>query len=339
MKVLPLTECHRGGWNLLVSRTPESGFMQSWDWSCFKEADGFRVTRLGVVQGDDLIAGAMVYSVNPSFGSSPLELPHGPVLPWSDESAARQAAELLWTEFLVLADQTRAPFLRMEPLIFGAIPHWMGPLVRAPLDLIPTPTLIMDLSRSEDALLESMKPKGRYNIRLALRKGVEVTWSNDMEALENFYLLFDLTCKRHGFAGEPKGFFSKMLRSLGSMVRIYFASYCGMILSTALTIQFGDRATYLYGGSLPFLRSVMAPYAMHWRIMLDAKARGCRLYDFYGIAPTNEPMHGYARFSQFKSRFGGKIQTTTGAHDHYFYSHLAALWVEKMGEAQERSRP
>jgi len=69
---------------------------------------------------------------------------------------------------------------------------------------------------------------------------------------------------------------------------------------------------------------------MHWKIMQDAKEMGCRRYDFFGIAPLNDPNHAYARFSRFKSRFGGKIVTTIGAYDFYLYPQLAELWINRL---------
>ncbi len=39
--------------------------------------------------------------------------------------------------------------------------------------------------------------------------------------------------------------------------------------------------------------------------MRNAKARGHRWYDFYGIAPLNTPTDRWANFSVFKRKFGG----------------------------------
>jgi len=331
LKLIGLSEEYRERWNYLLMQTPESGFMQSWEWSRFKEAEGQRVLRLGVVDNDDLIAGAMVYCAG---SHAPYLMPHGPVLAWQNEAQAKCAFDLIYDKLGKVAEQTHSPIIRIEPLL-SDIPAWMGSPVRAPLDLSPTPTLMIDIGKSEDELLAAMHPKGRYNIRLAIKKGVEIICRNDAQALDDFYFLFELTYRRHDFFGESKRFFENMDKYLGS--RIYFAYYQGMLLSSAIAVFFGNKATFLYGGSLPFMRSVMSPYLMHWKIMQDAKAMGCRWYDFFGIAPPNDPNHVYARFSRFKSRFGGKIVTTIGAHDFYLYPQLAELWINRLLWSQSLS--
>ncbi len=301
--------------------------MQSWAWSEFKAAQGQSVARLGFFDGEELAGGALVYSVE--AGLSPFHMPHGPVLPWKDLLKAGQCLELLTARLSEMAARTGAPLARFEPLLEGELPYFLDKFPRAPLDLVPTPTLLVDISGSEEDILRAMQPKGRYNVRLALRKGVEVSCAGP-EELGEFYDLFELTCARHGFGGEPTSFFDGLFKSLGPSggAKLYFARYKGMLLSTAVVVFYGGKATYLYGASAPFMRSAMAPYAMHWRIMLDARARGCRVYDFYGIAPEGQPQHAYCRFTPFKLRFGGRRAVTCGARDFYFYPQLARLLLE-----------
>ena len=57
---------------------------------------------------------------------------------------------------------------------------------------------MIDLSQSEDALLARMKPKTRYNVRLAERKGVKIRLGavDDMDLL---YQLYAETSIRDGF--------------------------------------------------------------------------------------------------------------------------------------------
>lgn len=322
-------------WEALVKAVPESGFMQSWAWSDFKAAQGQSVRRLGLFEKERLLGGAMVYSVSSPY--APLHLPHGPVLTWRDPEAAAEGARLLAGALEAGSAETGAPLVRFEPLLEGPLPEYLGKTARAPLDLVPTPTLLVDISGTDSDILGRMTQKGRYNVRLAERKGVDVRRSSEADGLKEFFSLFELTCLRQGFDGEPLSFFEGLFSALEGrgMARLYLAWYRGMLMAGAVAVFHGPKATYLYGASSPFLRSAMAPYALHWRIMRDARDAGCGVYDFYGIAPENAPGHAYARFTAFKTRFGGRRSLTCGAHDVYFYPRLASLLQEAVGRGEK----
>jgi peptidoglycan pentaglycine glycine transferase (the first glycine) len=331
MKLANLGREHAAEWNALVCASAASGFMQSWAWSEFKEAEGVAVERLGVFEKGRLAAGAMVYRVETSLGVSPLAMPHGPVLPWGDPAKAEACFALLKARLAALAEKTNSPMARLEPFL-GALPPWLGTPLRAPLDLVPTPTLLVPLAGPDETLLAGMTQKGRYNTRLAERKGVEVVCAADNSLTSDFHELFSLTCARHNFTGEPVGFFTRLLDALGpaGQARVYLASYQGMPAAALVAVFFGNKATYLYGGTSPFLKHTMASYALHWRVMRDARDLGCGLYDMYGVAPADQPEHPYARFSAFKARFGGFLARSAGAYDLYFYPQLARTLVSRL---------
>ena len=333
MIIKDLSLSNKPAWESLVKASPASGFMQSWDWAGFKAAQGQSVARLGLFDGAELRGGAMVYSVASPY--APLLLPHGPVLPWHDEAATAEGAGLLRAKLEMISAATGSPLARFEPLLEGEAPACLGKLTRAPLDLVPTPTLLTDISGGDETILSHMTQKGRYNVKLALRKGVEVrAVESSGENLRDFYSLFELTSMRQGFDGEPLSFFESLFGSLGptGAARLYLAHYRGILAAGAVAMFYGGRATYLYGASSPFVRQAMAPYALHWQIMRDAREQGCAAYDFYGIAPEGAVAHAYSRFTQFKLRFGGRHSVTCGAQDLYFYPQLAALLRNALSE-------
>ncbi len=325
----------KSAWDGLVKASVCSGFMQSWEWSRFKEEAGQRVFRLGIMDGNVLIGGAIVYAVESSLGTSPLIIPHGPVLPWDRTDLAQEALRFLLKEFNVIARDLGAPALRVEPVVSAeTMARYFPEAKRAPIDLIPTPSLLIDIARPDQEILAGMKPKGRYNIKQAAKQGVETSCGVSMDLLEEFYALFELTCVRHRFTGENLEFFQSLMQHLSveKMARIYLTRYRGVLTSAAIVVFYGPTATYLYGGSLPFFPRSMSSYDLHWRAMRDAREEGCRYYDFYGIAPKDNPRHPYARFTAFKKKFGGRLTTNTGAHDMIFYEQLSDLWLKQMDE-------
>ncbi|MGA7937688.1 MAG: peptidoglycan bridge formation glycyltransferase FemA/FemB family protein, partial [Kovacikia sp.] len=245
--------------------------------------------------------------------------------------------KLLLEQARILAKEWGAIALRIEPLL-SEKPGYLDSFVRAPVDLLPSETLLIDLRPSETEILQAMKPKGRYNIRLSQRHGVETSFTTDPQAIPIFYDLFWETVNRQQFFGEPYGFFINLCQTLfaANRAEIGLATWKGKILSAILLLYWGNpssncptphspsspaRATYLYGGRSPRHPHVMASYGLHWAAMQRAKAKGYPVYDFYGY--TQKPEHSYAKFSQFKRQFGGTPLTTIGAQDYFFYDRLA----------------
>ena len=57
-------------------------------------------------------------------------------------------------------------------------------------------------------------------------------------------------------------------------------------------------------------KNMMAPYLMHWEIIMWAKSRGYEYYDFWGIDPQKWP--GVTRF---KLGWGGRVVEYPGSFD------------------------
>ena len=70
-------------------------------------------------------------------------------------------------------------------------------LRKANTNILPANTVLIDLATSEQEILARMKPKTRYNIRLALKKGVEVK-DMGIAGLEVWYRLYTETALRNG---------------------------------------------------------------------------------------------------------------------------------------------
>ena len=171
----------------------------------------------------------------------------------------------------------------------------------------PRDTLCIDLRPSEDEILAQMKPKGRYNVRVARKHGVTIVRDNSYQGLIDFMRIQRCTIVRKGMKPTTPAYFRAMLTELvpRGQASLFFAEHGGRRLATALVVTCGRRASYLYGGSLLAQRSVMAPYLLHFEIMRRAKASGCEWYDLWGVAPLDQPNHAWQQISEFKRKLGG----------------------------------
>jgi lipid II:glycine glycyltransferase (peptidoglycan interpeptide bridge formation enzyme) len=167
---------------------------------------------------------------------------------------------------------------------------------------------ILDISKSADQLLSTMHPKTRYNINLAVKKGVTIGPGN----IDDFLLLNRATRQRDKFRPHPDYYYQKMAETLGSdFLKIWQASYQNKVLTSVIIIYFDDTATYVHGASSDEHREVMAPHLLHWEIIKDAQAREFSYYDLGGVNPDdkNHPAHkkSWEGISRFKQSFGGDI--------------------------------
>lgn len=321
-------------WEVLVSANPKSGIMQSLYWAEAKRKQGLDTIHLGFFNSDELIAGSIFYRSKKQNGTSILFAPEGPVLPWEDE----KSSSILLTSLLDFLQHEQKQgvliALRIEPRLQGVIPPYLREFSRAPVDLVPRETLYIDLSLSEDDLLAQMKEKGRYNIKLSQRNGIKVVEDRSPRAVDYFYTIMQEASERDGFALEPKENFRHLIDSLraGGHAKILFSEHEEDLLGTLFLVTYGKRATYLYGGISNKKRNLMGGYALQWEAMKLAKQAGCSVYDFYGYDQFRSPDHRYARFSQFKSQFGGQPITLIGAQEYFYLDMLAESFIRAVNE-------
>ncbi|MFC1644426.1 lipid II:glycine glycyltransferase FemX [Patescibacteria group bacterium] len=266
--------------------SPDGGFLQSEDWIGFQENTGKNV--FGIVS--DCFCAKVVLHKLPIVGGYGY-VPRGPVFDLKKEGCIEDVSE----KFLELIGESkknglgwlRIDALSREQLKF--IESLDVNIKKAPHNTQPKQIFVIDISDDEEGIMSSMKPKTRYNIRLAKKKGVEVesfdkNHEKFEEHLEEFLRLTKVMAKRSKITPHPDAYYRKMVESISSeQVKLYVAKYEGKIITSALVIFYGEMATYLHGASDDEYRNVMAPFLLQWIAILDARERGCMKYDFGGI--------------------------------------------------------
>lgn len=181
---------------------------------------------------------------------------------------------------------------------------------------------IVRITGTEDEILALMKPKGRYNIKIAQKHEVMVEKSDNVE---DFYKIFRETAERDGFQIRPKSYFENLMKILkpAGLAEMLVARYNGKPVAAGIFTFYGETASYLYGASLSSDREVMAPYLLHWEAIKLAKEKGCTYYDLLAVTPfdslnpknSNLKPHKYSGITRFKEQFGGVSYQTFGSYD------------------------
>jgi lipid II:glycine glycyltransferase (peptidoglycan interpeptide bridge formation enzyme) len=216
------------------------------------------------------------------------------------------------------------------------IPH--SSFKRASADIQPPDTVLIDLTLSPNDILTAMKQKWRYNIGLAKKHGVVVS-CNKEQNIDIFYQLLTETAARDGLAIHNIEYYRALFEEfkkvesishfsffISHSLKLYTATHEDDILAAIVVLFRGKEATYLYGASANIKRNLMAPYALQWKAMQDAKANGCTVYDMFGIPPDENPDHPMTGLYRFKTGFGGKIIHRPGSWDYPYKPILYALF-------------
>lgn len=289
---------------------PYGNIHQSSKWAEFQSGVVGRGKALayGVKDGDKLRAAGLFVRQELPYGLCWYFCPRGPLLSYGKPSEAAKEWGVIWNGLKGVLAKEKCVFLRVEwPVCEGKSMDFGQ---KAHAHHFPEHTLEIDLSASEEEILKQMKQKGRYNIKVATKHGVKIRKSKDAE---DFWKIFKKTTKRDGFSGHSKKYYEDLLRILGDKAELFLAEYKEKVLAAAIVTYFGDTATYYFGASSDEDRNVMAPYLLHWEIVKDAKAKGCRWYDLFGVAPlavskggaSYDEKHPWAGVTGFKEKFGG----------------------------------
>ena len=324
-----ITERER--WNAIVRCLPTCHVLQSWEWGAFKARHGWAPSRLAFTTGGEHVAAALVLQRRAApFPFSILYVPKGPLLDYDDEA--------LWRGVLAhlerMAQQRRAIFVKIDPDV--PADHPTATAVLRARGWQPSQeqiqfrnTLRTDLRPEPEEILAAMKSKTRYNIRYAMRKGVEVEPSDDLRL---FYEMYAETAARDGFLIRPFEYYQDAWGSFiqAGLAQLFIARYQGEPLAGVLPFRFGSTAWYMYGASRNVHRNLMPTYLLQWEAMLWARAHGCTTYDWWGapdVLDESDPMWGVYRF---KAGFAAEFVAQIGAWDYPSLPILYRLYTHLM---------
>jgi lipid II:glycine glycyltransferase (peptidoglycan interpeptide bridge formation enzyme) len=301
-------------WDAQLLAWPRAHLLQSWGWGELQAGAGWSVERLSVPVGATslpvtvLRGGAGVPGLPPR-----LYVPKGPACPPGDEAAWPATVAALDA----CAGRAGASSVTLEPPAWyderAALGARLGSAWRPGPTVQPEHTAVIDLDGGEDAVLARMRPKGRYNIRLAEKKGVRVETPGDPAlAARELARLCAATAARQGINLPGVAYFERVLRVLPT-ARVHLATVDGEAVSGVLVAHFAGEMIYLYGGSETRYRERQPSSALHWHVIREALSAGCDRYDLWGIPPSADPDHPWHGLRQFKLQLGGVERSSAGA--------------------------
>jgi lipid II:glycine glycyltransferase (peptidoglycan interpeptide bridge formation enzyme) len=319
-------------WDAWVASDPRGHLLQTSRWARLKCAFGWsadRVTLRTAPSADaPIVAGASVLYRRLPWGQTLAYIPKGPLVDWAVPTETSALLDLIRKQ----CSQRHAALLKIEPELPDS-PVLASALAdagfqRSMQHVQPLSTIHIDLFADKDTILARMKPKWRYNIRLAERKGVTVRHGGnaDLPAIQR---LMEATSHRDGFAVHSPAYYARATELFvqAGMGTWLIAEHAGEALAAIAVFALGEAAWYMWGASADSARNLMPNHALQWAAMTWAKARGCLTYDLWGIPDeVGENPEAYAESEswgndglwgvyRFKQGFGGQVVRYAGAWD------------------------
>lgn len=306
----------REKWDEFVKSHEEANFLQSWDFYEFHAARGKDIFRRAMVWGDRIVA-AYAGVVETAKRGKYLAIAGGPILDWEDLELVRE----IFKDIKAVGKEAGCDFVRVRPQLPESekslkLMRELG-LKRAPMYLSAEFVGILDLLKSEDEILAEASQGFRQKVRKAEKNGIEIKAETSDEAIREFCKLEKLHAKRQKYVAFSDEWLEKQFKAFreGDEVLIYTARFEGEILAMNFMIFYGAEASHHYGVSTELGMKYSAAPLLHLAAMKEARRRGCKRYNLWGIVSREERKHRFYGVSEFKRSSGCSELKYTPAHD------------------------
>lgn len=306
-------------------------FLQSDAWQKYEELEGHQTF---TKETEDFSYLAVKHRTR--LGSY-LFVPYGPSLSTTQpEKSLKKALESLTS----LGKAQKAIFIRLEPTYaFSAstLAH-MG--LTKTKDIDPAHTWLLDLSPTESELLKNFTQGTRTCVNQFPKKGLSVEISHDPADIRHLTALQHKLAKEKNITAYSESHLKNELSQ--PFASLYLVRYNpdtdqslinpdpsapmsskprpekNSIIAASLFFDDLKNSTRFYMQSAADMtyKYLPATHGMLAAAIFDAKKKGLKYFDFWGIAPDDAPKdHPWAGFTKFKKSFSGFAKSYSGTYD------------------------
>ena len=265
-------------------------FQQSKEWAEVKE---FWENEIIVMQDNNRnikVSMSILIRKIPIFGNL-MYVPRGPIGDIHDEDILKELTIKMkeiakkYKAFVIIIE----PNVKKEDKLFEKLARKLGykinsKAIKFDQEIQARHNFRLNLeNKTKDEIFKNFASKTRYNVRLAIKKGVIVEEKNE-SGIDEFYALMQETGKRDNFRTRPKEYFEKILKEFPYQTKIYIAYYENEPISAIMPMLYGNKMWYLYGASSNKHRNLMSTYLLQWEMIKLAIENNCKVYDFRGVS-------------------------------------------------------
>ena len=299
-----------------LEKSERCNFQQSIEWSKVKTS--WKAETVLAEDSSGRIVGSLMVWIRkiPVFGNI-MYSPRGPICDIHNIEVLKQLTE----GAKELAKKYNAIVLRIEPDIPSSDEAFRGIMTDIGYQIKDDaknfreeiqPRYVFRLNtkdKTEEELFNNLHQKTRYNVRLAIKKGVQVK-EGTREDLKDFHKIMITTGIRDGFITRPLEYFERMWDCLGPKhMKLLMAYYEDKPISGVIVIVYGNKTWYLYGASSNEHRNLMPNYLLQWEMIKIALQNKSDVYDLRGVPGIADNSNGLYRF---KKGFGAEYTEFIG---------------------------
>ncbi|MFA7244801.1 MAG: peptidoglycan bridge formation glycyltransferase FemA/FemB family protein [Candidatus Magasanikbacteria bacterium] len=327
-------------WEEFLSQEEYVLMKQSYKNGEFHKSMGENYWLIGIYENNILIGGSMIISVHARRGNF-LLAPYGPIIRKDYQNVLTELMKFLKAK----AEKEKYNFIKFSPFIDESeenkrIYQQVG-FRKAPIHILAETSWLLDLSLSEEKLLFNMNKNHRNLINRCLREKVKITFSKEIQDLKEFNTLLDHTAKKHHFVRFSNNYLEKEFIAFEkdnevSVIKAYLPED-QKIDAGAVVYFYGNSAAYRHGASLVKNKKLPTSYLVQWEAIKEAKRRGMKYYNFWGIAPDNaSDKHPFKGITHFKKGFGGFQKNLLPAHDYIVSKKYWFNWIIETIRSKKR---
>ena len=317
MKIAIIDAKNRELWDKFVASHKESNFLQSWDFYEFHSSRGNPITRRIAVNENGNIIGAYAGVVETAKRGRHLAIAGGPIIDWH----CSELVDKIFDDIKQEGKRLKCVFVRLRPQLELSEKSLKlmkdHGFIKAPMYLSVEYAGILNLEKSEAEILAGASQGFRRKLRKAEKNNIAVEVSNDPKVMIDFCDLEAKHAERQGYVPFTRSFLTKQFEAFAKNdeVLMYTAKKDGEILAMNFMIFYGPEASYHYGVSSDLGTKYSAAPLLHLKAMKEARKRGIKRYNLWGIVGQDETSHRFYGVSEFKRSFGCEELKYTPAHD------------------------
>ncbi len=216
-----------------------------------------------------------------------------------------------------LGKKHQAIFIRIEPQDKTII---KAQNFKKTTDLNPKETWLLSLEGTDSELRSRLPSRLLRYYKSASGKGITLSSSHNADDIKHLIVLQSALAKEKGINTFSEHYLRTELKQPFST--LYLVKYTNPETSQneiiAAGLVFDDDTTRynLQGAQSEQGRKLHATGILTIQLILDAKAKNLKTFDFWGIAPEGAPAnHPWAGFTNFKKTFQGYEQDYAGTYD------------------------